>query len=103
MLELQQRIERALLDEAIKRGEVLDAVAARAALARKQAADRTGFERDNMGPLGKYLEDVRKVGLNLDDEFEKIAVDGLQSLNNGLADAIVNSKNLGDVFKNVAK
>lgn len=103
MLELQQEIERKLLKESIARGEVADAASARAALARKQAADRTGFEKDNKGPLGQYLEEIRKVGLNVDDEFEKVAVNGLQTLNDGLADAIVNSKSLGDVFKNVAK
>jgi tape measure domain-containing protein len=103
MLDIQQEIERKLLDEAIARGDVLDAAQARAALARKQSADRTGFERDNKGPLGQYLDEVRKVGLNMDDEFEKVAVNGLRSLNDGLADAIVNSKNLGDVFSNVAK
>lgn len=102
MLEIQQTIERALLDEAIARGDVLDAAQARAALARKQAAVRTGFDRDNQGPLGQYVEDLRKAGLNLDDQFEGIAVNGLRSLNDGLADAIANSKNLGDVFKNVA-
>ncbi len=103
MLEIQQDIERKLLDEAIARGDVADAAAARAALARKQAADTAGFDRDSKGPLGQYLDDIRKVGLNMDDEFEKVAVNGLQSLNDGLTDAIMNSKNLGDVFKSVAK
>jgi len=103
MLELQQQIERKLLDEAIARGDVADAAAARSKLGRKQAADRTSFDRDNMGPLGQYVEDLRKAGLNLDDQFESVAVNGLRSLNDGLADAIANSENLGDVFKNVAK
>lgn len=103
MLEIQQQIERALLDEAIARGDVLDAAKARATLARKQAAVRTSFNRDQAGPLGQYVEELRKAGLNLDDQFEGIAVNGLRSLNDGLADAIANSKNLGDVFKNVAQ
>lgn len=103
MLEIQQQIERNLLDEAIARGDVADAAKARAALARKQSADRTGFDRDQAGPLGQYVEELRKAGLNLDDQFEGIAVNGLRSLNDGLADAIANSKNLGDVFKNVAQ
>ncbi len=103
MLDLQQQIERKLLDERIARGDVADAAAARAALARKQDADRKGFDKDNLGPLGQYVEDIKKAGLNLDDQFEDIAVNGLRSLNDGLADAIANSENLGDVFKNVAK
>ena len=103
MLEIQQQIERALLDEAIARGDVLDAAQARAALGRKQSAERTGFDRGSAGPLGQYVEELRKAGLNLDDQFEGVAVNGLRSLNDGLADAIANSKNLGEVFKNVAQ
>lgn len=103
ILDLQQQVERSLLEEAIARGEVKDAAQSRALLARKQAAERTTFDRSNQGPLGQYLDEVRKVGLNLDDEFERIAVGGLKSLNDGIADAIVNSKNLADVFKNVAR
>lgn len=102
MLEIQQQIERNLLEEAIASGNVRDAAQARAALGRKQAAERTGFERSGNGPLGDYVEELRKAGLNLDDQFESIAVNGLRSMNDGLADAIANSKNLGDVFKNVA-
>lgn len=103
MLEIQQQIERNLLEEAIASGNVRDAVKARAALARKQSAERTGFDRGSAGPLGQYVEELRKAGLNLDDQFEGVAVNGLRSLNDGLADAIANSKNLGDVFKNVAQ
>lgn len=103
MLEIQQQIERNLLEEAIASGNVRDAAQARAALGRKQSADRTGFDRDQAGPLGQYVEELRKAGLNLDDQFEGVAVNGLRSLNDGLADAIANSKNLGDVFKNVAQ
>lgn len=103
MLDLQQQIERKLLDERIARGDVADAAAARAALARKQDADRKGFDKDNLGPLGQYVEDLKKVGLNLDDQFEGVAVNGLRSLNDGLADAIAISENLGKVFKSVAQ
>ena len=35
--------------------------------------------------------------------YQDIAVEGLQNLNDQLTDAIVNSKSLGDAFKNVAK
>ncbi|OHD07566.1 MAG: hypothetical protein A3E77_09290 [Sphingopyxis sp. RIFCSPHIGHO2_12_FULL_65_19] len=103
MLEIQQQIERSLLDEAIARGDVLDAAQARGALARKQTAERIDFDRGQAGALGQYIDDLRKQGLNLDDQFEGIAANGLRSLNDGLADAIANSKNLGDVFKNVAQ
>lgn len=39
----------------------------------------------------------------LTEDFQSVAVDGLQSLNDGLVDAIVNAKSLGQVFSGVAK
>lgn len=38
----------------------------------------------------------------LNAAYEDVAVSGLRSLNDGLTEAIMGSKSLGDVFKNVA-
>jgi len=103
MLDLSEQIARSMLEERIARGDVADAAKARSALERQLAAERAGFEKDRKGPLGQYADEIKKVGLNLDDEFENIAANGLRSLNDGLASAIANSENLGDVFKNVAQ
>lgn len=103
MLEIQQKIERALLEEAIARGDVLDAAKARASLEQRQSIERSNFDRSSGGPLQQYLRDLEKAGANVNDQFQQIAVDGLQSFTDGISDAIVNAKNLGDVFKNVAK
>lgn len=83
--------------------EVRDIARARATLERKQVAERAGFDKSGGGPLSDYMREVEKAGLNIDDEFEKVAVGGLQNLNDQLTDAIMNSQSLGAAFSNVAK
>src|SRR3546814_3257414 len=67
-----------------------------------QAGDQAALDREYASPIERYREDVLKVGKNINDEMESVAVDGLTLLNNGLADVIANAKSLGDVFKGVA-
>jgi tape measure domain-containing protein len=74
-----------------------------AALNNERARAYRRAERDNESPLAAYRREVADTGNNMNDEYEAIAVSGLKALNDGLADAIMNSKNLGDVFKNVSK
>src|SRR3546814_3088926 len=62
-----------------------------------QAGDQAALDREYASPIERYREDVLKVGKNINDEMESVAVDGLTLLNNGLADAIANAKSLGDV------
>lgn len=67
----------------------------------KQA--RTESALANQSPGQRFIRDLGISGKNLNDQFEGVAVDGLQSLNDGLVDAIVNAKSLGQVFSGVAK
>src|SRR3546814_17551046 len=67
-----------------------------------QAGDQAALDRAYASPIERYREDVLKVGKNINDEMERVAVDGLTVLNNGLADVIANAKSLGDVFQGVA-
>lgn len=95
--------------EAVKNNKDLSAaVRERAAIeqaALREAQGRTMEQarRDTAGPLENYFDKAKTDAAELNELYESIAVDGLQSLNDGLTDAIVNSKSLGDVFKNVAK
>src|SRR3546814_13464220 len=68
-----------------------------------QAGDQAALDREYASPIERYREDVLKVGKNINDEMESVAVDGLTLLNNGLAAVIANAKSLGDVFKGVAE
>lgn len=83
--------------------EIDQALADRAALLKRQKAERENFDAQPNGPLDQYRRDIATVGANLNENYQQVAVDGLRRLNDGLADAIVNAKGFGDVFSDVAK
>lgn len=96
-LEIQQQIQRFLLEQAIANGQIADADKARALLAAQQSASREGQSRQQMSPLEQYKFDLTSISANINEAIEGIAVDQLQSLTSTLADAIVNFRSLGDV------
>lgn len=101
ILAIQQEEERARLEAAIAAGQIADAAQARANLEQRQATERGQLERAGLGPAGQYLEQLRAQAANLNDELENVAVQGLQNLNDGLAQAIVSGDSLGKVFDRV--
>lgn len=104
ILDSLDREERLRLESEIASGQIAAAEAERARelLARKQSARRVGVERQNGSPLDQYRQQVSDLGNSINDQLERVQVDGLQSLNDGLVEAIMNAKSLGSVFKNVA-
>lgn len=84
-------------------------------LAKKEAQQRLGqldniyagraeeTKQQTMGPLESYLDSLPDTANEVNEALEGIAANGLQSLNDGLVDAIMNSKSLGDMFHNVAQ
>ena len=102
ILELQQQEEAARLEAAIAAGQIADASTARAQLSRKQSAERTGLAKGQQGPGAAYLDSLRMDAAELNAAYEDVAASGLRSLNDGLTEAIMGSRSLGDVFKNVA-
>lgn len=102
ILALQQEEERARLEAAIAAGDIADAAQARSTMDRKQSAERGSLAQGQEGPGAAYLRSMRKDADALNESYQRVAVDGLQSLNDGLVDAVMGSKSLGDVFKNVA-
>lgn len=102
ILEIDQEIERARLEEAIAQGQIADAAAARAALQRKQSAEGEGLGRRFESPGQAYRRRLQEDAQNVNDAVEQIGVRGLESLNDGLTEAIMGVRSLGDVFKNVA-
>lgn len=95
ILEIQQEIERKLLDEAIARGDVLDAAKARALLDRRQSAETAGFERDNQGPLADYFDRAKRDAADLNEAYQQIAVDGLGSVTDALTETATGFLKLG--------
>lgn len=108
LLELTYRHERAKLDEIIAaeqstRVEVQRAQAQRDALDSRHANSREGVMRDTRGPLEEYLAGLPRTAAQANEALEAVAANGLQSITDGLADAIMMTRSWGDVFKNVAK
>lgn len=67
-----------------------------------QAAETAGVNQRYEGPVDQYRREIASVGADMGTAFEDIGVGALRDLNDGLTEAILNSKSLGDVFKNVA-
>lgn len=65
-------------------------------------AERGAVARANMSPLEQWRDQALKSAEEVAEAYEGIAARGLDSLNDGIVDAIMNSRSLGDVFKNVA-
>lgn len=76
---------------------------ARSDLARRQAAERDQLTKANLGPLADWLDKAPNSIAELNEAFQSLEVQGLDSLNQGLAEAAVNSKNLGATAANVFK
>lgn len=66
-------------------------------------AQTDAARRANMGPLDAWRDRSLKDAGEIAEAYEDIAARGLDALNSGLVDAIVNSKNLGEVFSSVAR
>ncbi|MFC7378277.1 hypothetical protein [Brevundimonas sp. GCM10030266] len=70
---------------------------------RREEAERAAVIRNNQGPLAEWRDASLKTADEISEAYERVAANGLDALNDGLVDAIINSRNLGEVFSNVAK
>lgn len=100
LLSIGQEQRRAALEALLASESITDARRAelRSILDRIEGAERTALDRQNAGPLQQW----RRAGEDLNTDLELVAADGLDALNEGLVDAIMNTEELGDVFKRVA-
>jgi hypothetical protein len=78
-------------------GEKLDALEA------GYAGKVSGVMRGTMGPLEAYLASLPTTAAKANEALEAIAANGLQSITDGLAEAMMGARSFADVFKNVAK
>jgi hypothetical protein len=103
ILQLRQQLasdlEGTTLDRAVKTGDLTQdqADAKRAALGRTQTADQARLAVSQASPVPRYIQSIQ----DLSTVLENAAVTAAHDLASGLADAIVNAKNLGDVASNV--
>lgn len=100
LLAIAQEQRRASLEALLASESITDARRAelRSILDRIEGAERTAVDRQNAGPLEQW----RRAGEDINTDLQMVAADGLESLNDGLVDAIMNTEELGDVFKKVA-
>lgn len=100
--------ERAAIQSALLETKIGDAnyqilQARLAALDAARNADNQRALEDTAGPLEDYINRIPKGPVAIGEEIERNAVSAIRDLNSGLADAIVNGENLGDVLENTGK
>lgn len=100
--------ERAALESALLAQDINDADRAilqtkLAALDAAKSAEQRSARRDTQGPLEAYLDEIPKTAAEYNEQIEGFGVEALRDLNSGLAEAIVNGENLGDVLENTGK
>ena len=80
-----------------------DKQARRDALGQVQAAQAAAVNRQTMSPLEAWRDQSLKTADEIAEAYENVAARGLDALNDGIVDAIMNSKDLGETFSQVAK
>jgi len=80
-----------------------DKQARRDALGQVQAAQSAAVNRQTMSPLEAWRDQSLKTADEIAEAYENVAARGLDALNDGLVDAIMNSRDLGETFSNVAR
>lgn len=108
ILDLAYRQERARLNAVLadeKAGEAAkeEARLRIAGLDARRGNDEANVRRGTMGPMESFLNSLPTTAAKANEALEAVAANGLQSLTDGLTDAIMGAKSLGDVFSGVAK
>lgn len=94
-------IDRQLLDQDISEAKRQQLQAIRAGVVADGETGKRKAAEGNRGAAGDYLDQLNK--MDFGDQAEKFGVDALKDLNSGLADAIVNGGDLGDVLEDTGK
>lgn len=110
ILDLQHEQERIRLNAIIADRQSTEAARAEAVLRRDgldtaRAGERQQIIRATMGPLESFVDEIPDSAARANEALHGIAANGLASLSDGLAEAIVNVRGLGDafdVFRNIA-
>ena len=106
LLAMAQRRAREDLETELSRTPGLtdgDKQARRDALGQVQAAQSAAVNRQTMSPLEAWRDQSLKTADEIAEAYENVAARGLDALNDGIVDAIMNSKDLGETFSQVAK
>lgn len=74
-----------------------------ATLGRLEPMARAQVLRQTQGPLGGYADSVPRTADEINEALQRVQVDGLQGITDGLAEVIAGTRSLGDVFESVSK
>ncbi|MCB2065405.1 MAG: phage tail length tape measure family protein [Erythrobacter sp.] len=108
LLALEQRYRRSQLEAVVASETASDAERQRAqmildGLAGLEQREAAAAGRANETDVQRYLRELRRTPAQMREAMDGVVMDGLDSLNRGLADAIVNFRSLGDVARNVLR
>jgi hypothetical protein len=96
------KLEAILADETIERATRERAALELQNLDRWRAGEAEGIRRGTMGPLEELASRIPQTTAEINEAFENIAANGLQSLEDGIVDVISGAKSLGRAFRDVA-
>lgn len=71
-------------------------------LLERQAAQVNATVKANLSPLDKWRDESLATAAQIKEAYQNVAVSGLDSLTNGITDAITGAKSLGQAFHDVA-
>lgn len=72
-------------------------------LAEQESAERSAVRANNRSPMQRWRAESADTPAKMQQALENIATDGLDALNDGITDAIMNAKDLGEVFSQVSR
>lgn len=104
ILALKQKEARAVMEaELAERGDMsgADKQARRDALGVVQGEQVKAVERANMGPLAAYRDRLLRTNAEVRESLQELAVDGFETLNDGIVASILNTGKLGDTFSQI--
>lgn len=99
---LRSRLMAVIFSDTANEAERQRAEVALEAIRSTSADRRAATARANETTIERYLREVNQTPAQINEALDGITMDGLDSLNAGLADAIMGANTLGDVFSRVA-
>lgn len=106
LLEINQRQRRDALRLELERNPSLTPGQRQEALdqlGRVDGAERNAVLRNTMSPLEAWRDQSLRTADEIAEAYESVAARGLDALNDGIVDAIMNTRSLGDAFSQVAQ
>lgn len=97
----RSKLEGVLATKEATSAEYQYAQARLAQLGALKAGQAASISDNNMGPMASYLDSLPQTADELNEALEGVAANGLQSVTDGLAEAVMNFDNLGDIARQV--